>query len=131
MFDNVDWDKLINSVLPHIKKKWSFLIVKAEISKNSYSTKYYYTKNGQDFIDLYKEIWNDRDKVNTLNHAVDSELEKITDKFQDRKQSMLLTIKIEKIGNVKVIYKNIKNGDKLPYDQATAHLRLADNDKTM
>ena len=44
---------------------------------------------------------------------------------------MFLIIKVENKGNVKVIYKDIKEGNKLPWDESHKHLQLNENDKVM
>ena len=129
MFDNVNWNGIINNILSHMDKNWKYLIIKADISKTSYSAKYYYSKNNKNFIDLYDVI--DREKVSAVNDGTISELKKITEKFNDYKEEMFLIIKVENKGNVKVIYKDIKEGNKLPWDESHKHLQLNENDKVM
>ena len=123
MFDNINWEKIINDVLTYIKKDWKYLIVKFSISKTSYSIKYYYSRNEIDYYDLYNEI--DTKKSSLLMDTI----KKITETFDVHKQKMFLTIKAEKSGNVKVIYKDIKNTKKLPYDEEIKYLKLNENDK--
>ena len=127
MFDNVNWNGIINNILSHIDKNWKSLIIKADISKTSYSVKYYYSKNNNDFIDLYNVIGDE--KVSVVNNDTLSELKKITENFIPFKESMFLTIKVEKTGNVKVMYRNIKKSNKLPYDASYKYLQLNENDK--
>lgn len=129
MFDNVNWNKIINNILSYIEKDWKYLIIKADISQTSYSSKFYYSKNNNEFIDLYNVI--EREKVSVVNSDTASELKKITEKFNDYKEKMFLTIKVENKGNVKVIYRNIKEGNKLPFDESHKHLHLNENDKIM
>jgi len=127
MFDNINWEIIINNILTYVKKDWKYLIVKFVISKTSYSIKFYYSKNGKEYIDLYNII--DDDTVFQLMDSVMNELENLIEKFDDHKEIMFLTIKAEKSGNVKIIYKDIKNGNKLPYDESNKYLQLSDNDK--
>ncbi len=129
MFDNVNWNEMINKILSYIKKDWNFLVVKSTMSKTSYSSKFFYSKNGKDFIDLFNEI--DDDSISLISEDVINELKKITERFEDYKETMFLTIKIEKSGNVKVIYRDIKEGDKLPFDEGNNYLKLNDSDKVM
>lgn len=129
MFDNVNWNKIINNILSYIEKDWKYLIIKADISQTSYSSKFYYSKNNNEFIDLYNVI--EREKISVVNSDTMSELKKITEKFNDYKEEMFLTIKVENKGNVKVIYRDIKEGNKLPFDESHKHLQLNENDKIM
>lgn len=129
MFDNVNWNKIINDILSYIEKDWKYLIIKADISQTSYSAKFYYSKNNNEFIDLYNVI--EREKVSVVNNDTISELKKITEKFNDYKEKMFLTIKVENKGNVKVIYRDIKAVNKLPWDESHKHLQLNENDKIM
>ena len=126
MFDNVKWDVIINKTIQYIKK-WSYLIIKLDISKTGYSAKYYYSENGIDYIDLYTII--DSEKSFELLDFITPELEKVTKKFDDYKEKMFVTVKVEKNGNVKVIYKDIKEGNKLPFDESNKHLILSEEDK--
>ena len=126
MFDNVRWDKIINNILYYIKK-WKYLIVKMDISKTSYSTKYYYSQNGNEYIDLYNII--DSEQSSVLSDNTIQELKKITEKFKDYKEKMFITMKVEKTGNVKIIYRDIKEGNKLPFDESIKYLKLNENDK--
>lgn len=128
MFDNINWEKIINSILTYIKKDWKYLIAKFVISKTSYSIKYYYSRNGKDFIDLYNEI--DDEKGFLLMDSIMIELKKLIEKFDDHKEKMFLTIKAEKNGNVKIIYRDIKDGNKLPYGEDDKYLQLNENDKS-
>lgn len=127
MFDNVNWNKIINNILSYIEKDWKYLIIKADVSQTSYSIKFYYSKNNNEFIDLYKVI--EQKKIFVVNNDTMSELKKITEKFNDYKEKMFLTIKVENKGNVKVIYRDIKDGNKLPWDEIDKHLHLNENDK--
>ena len=129
MFDNVNWEAFINNVLSYVEKDWKYLIIKADISQTSYSSKFYYSKNNSEFIDLYNVI--EREKISIVNSDTMSELKKITEKFNDYKEEMFLTIKVENKGNVKVIYRDIKEGNKLPFDESDKHLQLNENDKIM
>lgn len=129
MFDNVNWNKIINNILFYIEKDWKYLIIKADISQTSYSSKFYYSKNNNEFIDLYNVI--ERKKISVVNSDTMSELKKITEKFNDYKEEMFLTIKVENKGNVKVLYRDIKEGNKLPFDESDKHLQLNENDKIM
>lgn len=129
MFDNVNWNKIINNILSYIEKDWKYLIIKADISQTSYSSKFYYSKNNNEFIDLYNVI--ERERISVVNSDTMSELKKITEKFNDYKEEMFLTIKVENKGNVKVIYRDIKEGNKLPFDESHKHLQLNENDKIM
>lgn len=129
MFDNINWNKIINNILSYIEKDWKYLIIKADISQTSYSSKFYYSKNNNEFIDLYNVI--EREKISVVNSDTMSELKKITEKFNDYKEEMFLTIKVENKGNVKVIYRDIKEGNKLPFDESHKHLQLNENDKIM
>ncbi len=56
MFDNVNWNEFINTVLSYIKKGWKYLVIKADVTKSSYTAKFYYSNDGKEFIDLYNEI---------------------------------------------------------------------------
>lgn len=125
MFDNIKWNEIINNILCYVKK-WKYLIVKFVISKTSYSIKYYYSQNGKEFIDLYNVI--DDDTGFQLMDSVMNELKNLIEKFDDHKEKMFLTIKVEKSGNVKIIYKDIKNGNKLPFDEDNKFLKLNEND---
>lgn len=127
MFDNVNWNEIINNILSYIKKDWKYLIVKSDFSKTSYSTNFYYSKDGKEFTNLYNEI--DDDKISLLVNNIINELKKITEKFNDHKEKMFLTMKVEKTGNVKIIYRHIKEGNKLPFDEGYKYLQLNDNDK--
>ena len=129
MFDNVNWNKIINNILFYIEKDWKYLIIKADVSQTSYSAKFYYSKNNDDFIDLYNAI--EQEKVSVVNNDTMSELKKITEKFNDYKEKMFLTIKVENKGNVKVIYRDIKEENKLPWDEKRKYLQLNENDKIM
>lgn len=127
MFNNVNWNKIINNVLPYIKKDWKCLMIKASISQTTYTAKFYYSKGDNKFIDLYDIINNE--KVSIINDETMSELEKIPKTFNDSKEKMFLTIKAENTGNVKVIYRDIKDGDKLPWDEEHKYLKLNEKDK--
>lgn len=126
MFDNVRWDEIINNILCYIKN-WKYLIVKFDISKTSYSDKYYYSKNGNDFVDLHNIINNEESFA--LSDNIIPELEKITEKFNDHKEKMFITMKVEKTGSVKIIYRDIKEGNKISYDESFKYLQLSENDK--
>lgn len=128
MFDNINWEIIINNILTYVKKDWKYLIVKFVISKTSYSIKYYYSQNGKEFIDLYNVI--DDDTGFRLMDSVMNELKNLIEKFDDHKEKMFLTIKAEKSGNVKIIYKDIKNGNKLPFDEDNKFLNLNEDDKS-
>lgn len=128
MFNNVDWNKIINNVLSFIEKDWEFLIIKSVFSKASYSMKFYYSMNGKEFADLYNEI--DDDKASMLVDNTMIEFEKITEAFKDSNEKMFLTVKVESAGNVRVVYRIVQEGDKLPYDESHEYLRLSDSDKT-
>lgn len=126
MFDNIKWNEIINNILYYVKK-WKYLIVKIDISKTSYSIKYYYSDNGNDFVDLYNII--DDEKSSELFDSIMPELQKITEKFNSHKEKMFLTMKVQKTGNVKIIYSHIKEANKLPFDESNKYLQLNDNDK--
>ena len=44
MFDDIKWKAFINNILSYIKSNWKCVIIKADISRTSYSTKFYYSK---------------------------------------------------------------------------------------
>lgn len=127
MFNNVNWNKIINNVLSYIKKDWKYLIIKVSISQTTYTAKFYYSTKNNEFIDLYKII-ND-EKRSTINDITMSELKIIPKNFNDPKEKMFITIKTENTGNVKVIYRDIKDGDKLPFDEEHEYIKLNEKDK--
>ena len=127
MFDNVNWNEFINNITSHTKKSWKYLIVKADISKTSYSANFYYSKNGEEFICLNDSL-SDEKLSYVYNYAM-PELMKITEKFKDHKERMFLTIKVENSGNVKVIYRDVREGNKIPWDESNKNLQLNENDK--
>lgn len=127
MFDDIKWKAFINNILSYIKSNWKCVIIKADISRTSYSTKFYYSKNNNKFIDLYNVI--DQKQVSVINNEAISEFKKITAKFNDYKEKMFLTIRVEKTGDVKVKYIYIKEGNKLPWDESHKYLQLNENDK--
>ena len=129
MFDNVNWNEFINNILSCIDKNWKCLIIKADISKTSYSPAFYYSKNDKDFFNFYDVI--DDKKMDIIFDNTISEFKKITETFKPNKERMFLTIKVEKMGNVKVVYRNIKESNKLPYDESRKYLQLNENDKVM
>ncbi len=127
MFDNVNWNDFINEVLSYLKGNWKYLIIKADISKTSYSSKFYYSKDESNYIDLYNELENNAQS--DIFDATIPYLESITNKFDSGKERMFLTVKAEKSGNVKVLYRNIKDASKLPFDESINYLRINENDK--
>ena len=129
MFDNVNWNEFINNILSYIEKDWNHLIVKAVISKTSYSAAFWYSENDNDFIDLYDVI--EEEKMDIIFNNTITELKKITENLKTDKESIFLTIKVEKTGNVKVVYRNIKESNKLPYDASLEYLEINENDKIM
>lgn len=68
-------------------------------------------------------------KISLLENSIIPELKKIAEKFDDHKEIMFLTIKVEKNGNVKIIYRDIKESNKLPFDESFKYLKLNENDK--
>ena len=128
MFDNINWNKIINDILSHTKKGWKHLVIKINITKRSISEKYYYSINYKDYIDLFKQI--DNKAISETNHNLMSELKPLTDKFTDN-EKMFLTVKVERNGNVKVLYKDFKEGNKIPFDESNKYLLLNQNDKTL
>lgn len=129
MFDNVNWNGIINNVISYIEKDWKYLIIKVDISRTSFSADFYYSKNGNEFIRLYDAI--EKEKVQIIFNNTNSELEKISDKFKEYKNiRMFLTIKADKSGNVKILYRNINEGINLPWDESRKYLKLNENDKT-
>lgn len=122
MFDNVNWNKIINNTLSYIKEDWEVLAIKSVFSKISYNMKFYYSMDGDSFTDLYNEI--DDDDISPLVDNMIVELKKITERFASAEEKMFLTIEAEKTGNVKVIYRDVKEGNKLPYDEDSKYLRL-------
>lgn len=122
MFDNVNWNKIINNTLSYIKEDWEVLTIKSVFSKISYNMKFYYSMDGDSFTDLYNEI--DDDDISPLVDNMIVELKKITERFASTEEKMFLTIEAEKTGNVKVIYRDVKEGNKLPYDEDSKYLRL-------
>lgn len=129
MFDNVNWNEFINNILSYIERDWRNLIVKAVVSKASYDVVFWCSENDNDFIDLYDVMEEKRWDIiydNTI-----TELEKITENFKTYEESMFLTIKVEKNGNVKVVYRKIKESNKLPYDAKLEYLEINENDKIM
>lgn len=128
MFDNVKWEKIINDILYYVKS-WNYLIVKFDISKTSYSIKYYYSENGNDFVDLYNVI--DDENSSELFDNIMPELKKISEKFNSHKEKMFLTMKVQKTGNVKIMYSHIKDGNKLPFDEGYKYLKLSEEDKNI
>lgn len=128
MFDNVKWEKIINDILYYVKS-WNYLIVKFDISKTSYSIKYYYSENGNDFVDLYNVI--DDEKSSELFDNIMPELKKISEKFNSHKEKMFLTMKVQKTGTVKIIYSHIKDSNKLPFDEGYKYLKLSEENKNI
>lgn len=129
MFDNVNWNEFINNILSYIEKDWNHLIVKAVVSKISYSAAFWYSENDNDFIDLYDAI--EEEKMDIIFDNTITELKKITENLKTNEESIFLTIKVEKTGNVKVVYRNIKESNKLPYDASIEYLEINENDKIM
>ena len=128
MFDNVKWEKIINDILYYVKS-WNYLIVKFDISKTSYSIKYYYSENGNDFVDLYNVI--DDENSSELFDNIMPELKKISEKFNSHKEKMFLTMKVQKTGNVKIMYSHIKDSNKLPFDAGYKYLKLSSENKNI
>ncbi len=128
MFDNIEWNEIINNILCYVKS-WNYLIVKIDLSKTSYSIKYYYSKNGNDFVDLYNII--DNKKSRELLDGLIPELKKITEKFNNHKEKMFLTMKVQKNGNVKILYNHIKDSNKLPFDEGYKYIKLSEEDKSI
>ena len=125
MFDNVNWNELINNVLIYVKK-WNYLIIKADISKSSYSTKFYYSKEDKTFLDLYSTI-DGKDRRDMFNSILPN-LKKISEQFKTKDERLFFTVKVESNGNVKVIYRKLNNGNKLPDDEGINYLELNKND---
>ena len=128
MFDNIKWEEIINNVLYYVKR-WNYLIVKFDISKTSYSIKYYYSKNGNNYVDLYNAI--DDEKASQLFDNIMPELKKISEKFNSHKEKMFLTMKVQKTGNVKIMYSHIKDSNKLPFDAGYKYLKLSSENKNI
>ena len=128
MFDNIKWEEIINNILYYVKR-WEYLIVKFNVSKTSYSIKYYYSKNGNNYVDLYNAI--DDEKSSQLFDNIMPELKKITEKFNSHKEKMFITMKVQKTGNVKIIYSYTKEGNKLPFDAGYKYLKLSEEDKNI
>lgn len=122
MFDNINWEKIINIILEYVKRDWKYLTIKIAISKSSYSMKYYYSNNGKEYIDINKLI--DNDKVFSIMDDIADELDSLINKFESNNEKMFITIEVEKNGNVKVRYSDIKNSDKLPYDEEIKYLSI-------
>ncbi len=120
MFDNVNWNNIINSVITYIKKDWTNLTFKFFISKRSYSDKYYYSMDGKNFIDLYKDI--DVQNILSLSNSIRPELKKIMENIEDDNGKMFLTMKAEMNGNVKIIHRYVKEGEKIPFDEKNKYL---------
>ncbi len=125
MFENVNWDELINSVLIYVKK-WKYLVIKVDISKSSYSTKFYYSKEDKVYVDLYSTI-DEKDSRNFFN-SIFPKLTKISEQFKTKDERLFFTVKVENNGNVKVIYRKLNNGNKLPDDEGIKYLELNKND---
>ena len=127
MFDNVNWNEFINTVLSYIKKDWKYLVIKADVTKSSYTAKFYFSNDGKEYIDLYNEI-----DGNARSDVFDSTipyLEKITEKFETRNERLFFMVKANNNGDVKVHFRKIPEGSKLPFDESTNYLRLSENDK--
>jgi hypothetical protein len=122
MFEDVDWNKFINSVLAYVKNNWKELIIKADVSKSSYSAKFYYSTNGKEYIDLYNEI--DNEARGDVFEDIIPYLEKISTKFNSRDERLFFTVEVENNGNVKVSYRKIEDSKKLPYDESIKYLNL-------
>lgn len=128
MFDNINWNKILNCMIPHINKKWKYLIIKADLSQTSYSVDFHYSINGNQFIRSYDAF--DKNVVREIFDRITSEFKNITDKFNGTKEKMFLTIKASNSGNVKVLYSYIKEGNKLPWDESRKYFKLSEEDKT-
>jgi hypothetical protein len=127
MFDNVNWNEFINTVLSYVKKNWKYLVIKADITKSSYTAKFYYSDDGKEYIDLYNEI--DGSARSNVFDSTIPYLEKITEKFENRNERLFFTVKANSNGDVKVCFRKIADGNKLPFDESTNYLRLSENDK--
>lgn len=126
MFDNVNWNELLNNVISHLEKDWETLIIKADISKSSYSAKFYYAQKDKEFVDLYNVI--DNEKTSAVFGDTVAALKPITANFGSYGEGMFLTVKAERNGNVKVSYRYIKDADRLPYDEGNKYLQLNEKD---
>lgn len=129
MFDNINWNKIINDILSHVEEDWKYLMIKATVSKTSYSAKIYYAKKDMDFIDLWQVIAQEKMMIVLKNALL--EFKKMTENFSSLEETMLLTIKVENTGDVKILYRDIKEGDKLSFDTSHQYLELNENDKQM
>ena len=118
MFDNVNWNRILDKILAYIEKNWEKLIIKAYFSKMSFSAKYYYSKKDNEFIDLDNTV----KEMEEINKTSFEELMKITQKFTGSDETMFLTMKVDKKGNLKVIYKDIKEGNRIPWDEVDKYL---------
>ena len=128
MIENYNWEELINYILSYIDGDWNYLIVKNDLNRRSFTSKFYFSVDGKEYFDFFKVV--DRDKMNTIFHELLDKFRYITEKL-DNKEKILLTLKVKKTGEVKVIYRLIKNGDKLPFDKSINYIRLTDEDKIM
>jgi len=125
MLKDLNFEKIINSIVSNINSEWNYLIVKMNFTKRSFTAKYYYSKDGIEYSDLDK----DNVEIFDLIEQIMEELDPFTDKNFSNDELMFITIKATKEGNVKVIYKDVKNGNKILYDEEMAYGKLNDSDK--
>jgi len=55
-------------------------------------------------------------------------LKKISEQFKTKDERLFFTVKVESNGNVKVIFRKLNNGNKLPDDEGINYLELNKND---
>jgi len=127
MFENIDWNEFINTVLSYIKEDWKKLVIKADVSRTSCSAKFYYSSDSGEYKDLYNVI--DDEKVSDIFDEAIPFLENISDTFESSKERVFFTVKVNSNGDVKVYFRKIADGNKLPFDESTNYLRLSENDK--
>ena len=126
MFDKVDWEKIVNELLPLIDE-WKVLILKIYISDVAMIWKIYYSKNGTDFIDLDDEVEFDDPGLVSFEWVFLDETGKIAGSLPEG-EATLLTMIVKDTGEIKINHWESNQFEQMTSDEIDRLLEIDKND---